>query len=225
MNLSAAFQHLAIFFQEIPVGQPALFLVALGPGIAEINVQAIHLARGEQLRQQGGVRIDEEHIFQPLTDDPLHGHHHGVRHLLHGNEQRVRQGLRRSGGEATLAAAQLHLQPLRLGIQLPPMAPHGLRLADPAALAGVHARVQILLFSHTHLGILLALAPAARGDFCDIIPQNTALCKRIISFSPEKTGGNGRRWRNALKSVQRLPLCFVRYVKFKKDGRETLDKN
>ena len=123
MNLSAALQHLAVFFQEIPVGQPALFLVALGPGIAEINVQAIHLARGEQLRQQGGVRIDEEHIFQPLTDDPLHGHHHGVRHLLHGNEQRVRPGLRRSGGEAALAAAQLHPQLPCLRHQLPPAPP------------------------------------------------------------------------------------------------------
>ena len=172
-----------------------------------------------------GVGIDEEDIGEIFRRDSLHGYHHSIRYLLHGDEKGIRLGLGRSGGETALAAAKLHLHGCCLGVQLPPMAPHGLRLADPAALAGVHARVQILLFSHTHLGILPALAPAARGDFCDIIPQNTAPCKRIISFSPEKTGGNGRRWRNDLKSVQRLPLCFVRYVKFKKDGRETLDKN
>ena len=120
------------------MGQPPLFLVALGPRVTEIDVNAVHLSRGEKLRQQRRVRVNEKHIGEPLLRHPLHSHHHGVRHLFHGDEQGVRLGLGGSGGEAPLAAAQLYLQPLRLGIQLPPPSPHSLRLPDPAVPAGLH---------------------------------------------------------------------------------------
>ena len=50
-------QHPAVQLQEIAVGQAALFLVAFGPGIAEVDIDAVHLAGGEEVRQAGGVAV------------------------------------------------------------------------------------------------------------------------------------------------------------------------
>ena len=152
MDLPALFQHLPVFLQEISMGQPALFLVAFRPRIAEIDVKAIHFTGGEKHRQKGGVGVEKEHVFQTLRRYPLHGHHHGVRHFFHGDEQRVRLRLSGAGCEATLAAAQLHLQTFGLRIKRPPVPPQPLRIADPAIAAGVHAGLQIFLFAHTHDG-------------------------------------------------------------------------
>ena len=150
VELSALRQHLAVLLEEIAVGEPPLFLVALGPRITKVDVQAIHLAGGEHIRQQRGVAVHEEHVFQSRLRDPLHGHHHGVRNLLHGDEQHIR--LRRGGvrREPALAAAQLHPQLPRLRHQRPPLSPHGEGIADEAAAAGLHPGYQIFLLTHTH---------------------------------------------------------------------------
>ena len=176
------------------MGQAALFLIALGPGVAEIDIDPGYLAGGEQLRQPGGIGINEEHVLQTLIHGALHGNHHGIRYLFHGDEQGVRLCLGRARCEATLAAAQLHLQIFCLGVQLPPMAPQILRTADPAISAGFHAGMQVLLFSHTHDGVFLPdPAPPMRSDFCNIIPQNMTKCKRIKLFSPGKRTNGEKR--------------------------------
>ncbi len=82
------------------MGQTAALLVALGPRVAEIDVQPVHLRRGKHIRQQGGVPHHEEYVVQPRRLRPFHGHHHGVRHLLHGDEQNIRLRLGRTHGEA-----------------------------------------------------------------------------------------------------------------------------
>ena len=105
MELASLGQNLSVLLEEIAVGQPPLFLVALGPGIAEVQVDPVHLAGGKHLRQQGGVGIDKADVLQPGVPGPLHGYHHGVGHLLHGDQQHVRLCRRCTGGEATLSAA------------------------------------------------------------------------------------------------------------------------
>ena len=119
------------------MGQTAALLVALGPRVAEVDVQPVHLRRGKHIRQQGGVPHHEKYVAQPRRLRPFHGHHHGVRHLLHGDEQNIRLRLGRTHGEAPLAAAQFYPQRTGIGHQLSPVAPHGegvLYLTGPAGL-------------------------------------------------------------------------------------------
>ena len=159
VNLPARFQYLPVFFQKISMGQTALFLVAFGPWITEIDIKPVHLAGCKQFRQKGGICINEEHIFKPFIFHPFHSHHHGVRYFFHGNKQGVRLGRCRSGGEAALAAAQLHLQFFRLWKQAAPIAAQGLGLGDQQPAAGFHPGLQVFLFSHAHVDFLPDLAP------------------------------------------------------------------
>ena len=150
VDLAAHGQHPAVQLQEIAVGQAALFLVAFGPGIAEVDIDAVHLAGGEEVRQAGGVAVHKEHVVQPRVPGPLHGHHHGVGDLFHGDQQHVRLGgggLRR---EAALAAAQLHPQLPGIGQKLPPAAPQGTGVRHQQGTAGFHPGQQILFLSHAH---------------------------------------------------------------------------
>ena len=123
MDLSSLGQHLPILFKKVPVGQPPLFLVALGPRVAEVDVQPVDLPVGEHIRQQRSVSVHEPHVPQRRVPRLLHGHHHGVRHLLHGDQQHLRLCRRGPHGEAALAAAQLHPQLPCLRHQLPPAPP------------------------------------------------------------------------------------------------------
>ena len=123
VDLSSLGQHLPILFKKVPVGQPPFFLVALGPRVAEVDVQPVDLPVGEHIRQQRRVSVYEPYVPQPRVPRLLHGHHHGVRHLFHGNQQYLRLCRRGPHGEAALAAAQLHPQLPCLRHQLPPAPP------------------------------------------------------------------------------------------------------
>ena len=160
------------------MGQAALFLVASGPGVAEIDVDAVHLAGGEKLRQAGGIAVHEKYIVQTCRLGPLHGHHHGVGDLFHGNQQHVRLGgggLRR---EAALAAAQLHPQLPGIGQQLPPAAPQGTGVRHQQGRAGLHPGQQFFFLSHAHSVLPPTRPGAANKNPFLYIPQDSRFCKR-----------------------------------------------
>ena len=132
------------------MSQAALGMALAGPGIAEVDVDPVHLAGGEELGELVGVGVHEKHIDETVIHAPLHGHHHGVRHHLNGDEQHIR--LCRSGavGEAALAAAQLYPQLPGLGHQIPPVAPVLIGVPDQLRGAALHSGDQILLLPHSH---------------------------------------------------------------------------
>ncbi len=151
MDLPAGDQGLPVEVQKAPVGQPPLGLPHGGPGVAEVNVNEVHLAGGEVIRQQRRVPHHEEHILQLQGHDPLHRHHHGVGHLLNGHEQDVRiqpGGFRR---KAALAAAQLHPQlPGAAHQRLLPASAQGEAVLHLACRAFFHSGNKIFLFPHPH---------------------------------------------------------------------------
>ena len=97
-------QHLAVEGQEIGMGQPPLGVAVARPGVAEIDVDAVHLAGSEIVGQPGCVCVHKKYVGQLLGAHPLHGDHHSVGHPLHRDQQCIRRRRRRAGGEASLAA-------------------------------------------------------------------------------------------------------------------------
>ena len=151
VDLAPFAEHFPVLKEETGVGQPPLGVPGSGPGVAEVDVDAPHLAGGEVVLQVGGVGIDEVGVGKAQLLGPLGGHHHGVRHPLHGHEEHVRLGLGGAHGEAALAAAQLHPDLPAAGQQLPPAAPviHG--VLDDEYPAGLQPGDQVGLLSHTHM--------------------------------------------------------------------------
>ena len=150
MNLPAHFQHLAVELQKVPVGQPPLGVAAAGPGVAEIDVDAVHLAGGEEIGELVRVGADKPDVGKARADAALHGHHHGVGHHIHRQEQHVRLGGGGVGGEAALAAAQLQVDLPGLGHQIPPMAGAVVGVPDEPVRAALHPGNQVFLFPHSH---------------------------------------------------------------------------
>ena len=150
VDLAVLRQHLAVEGQEIPMGQAALGLPLGGPGVAEVDEDPVHLSRGEELRQAGCVPHQEEHVAKLRLHGPLHGHHLGVGHLLHGDEQHLRVLPGSLHGEAALSAAQLQIEGLGPGHQLPPAPPHGGAVLHVDSAAALHPRNQIFLLTHPH---------------------------------------------------------------------------
>ena len=155
VDLAAFLQNLPVELQKVPVGQAAFGVALAGPGIAEVDVDPVHFAGGEEVGQLVGVGVHEEHIVQPLPDTPLHGHHHGVRHHFHGDEEHIRLCRRGPCGKAALSAAQLHPQFPGSGHQFPPLAPPVLGIPDQAVGTPLHPGDQIFLFPHAHARVLL----------------------------------------------------------------------
>ena len=151
VDLAAHLQHLPVQPQEVAVGQAALGVAVAGPGVAEVDVDPVHLAGGEEQGQLVGVGVDEIDVGEPLGHAPLHGHDHGVRHPLHGDEQHIRLRRGGPGSEAALAAAQLQPQLPGLGHQLPPLAGHGIGLPDQTVAAALHPGDQVLFLPHPHI--------------------------------------------------------------------------
>jgi len=150
VDLPAHLQHLAVQPQEVAVGQAALGVALAGPGIAEVHVDPVHLAGGEELGQLVGVGVHEKDVGKSGIDTALHGHHHGVRHHFNGNEQHVRLRRRCAGGEAAFAAAEFHADLLRLGHQVVPAALALVGVLDLIRPAPLHAGKQVFLFAHSH---------------------------------------------------------------------------
>ena len=189
VDLAPHFQHLAVQPQEVAVGQAALGVAAAGPGVAEVDVDPVRLAGGEEEGQLVGVGVDEIHIGEPGGHAPLHGHDHGVRHPFHGDEQHVRLRRRRPGGEAALAAAQLHPQLPGLGHQLPPFAGHGIGVPDQAVAAALHPGDQVLFLSHPHCAYPPGIGP--RSEFMGMSRGRPSPVRR-------PSGGRGASGRSRL---------------------------
>ena len=150
-------EDLTVQPQEVSVGQAALGVAVAGPGITEVDVDPADLAGSKEIGQLVGVGVDEIHVGQTRIDAPLHGHHHGIGHPLHRDEQHIR--LRRCGtsGKAAFAAAQLQPNLTGLGHEIPPVALMVIGVPDQKGSATVHSGDQILLFPHAHGKILLGL--------------------------------------------------------------------
>ena len=104
----------------------------------------------------------------------LHGHHHGVRHQLNGEEQHIRLRRGGTGGKTALAAAQLHPELPGLWHQRAPLAGHGVGIGDEVVGAALHPGQQVFFLAHSHGGILLC-GPAEAGG--DLGSYNTAYHK------------------------------------------------
>ena len=154
VDLASGAQDLPIGLQKGFVGKPPFGMALAGPGVTEVDIHPLDLPGGKPVGEQGGVIADEHHIGQLQRLGPLHGHHQGVGHPLHRQKQHIRLppgGLHR---KAALAAAQF--QPyFRTARQLvlPAALPVRRGLLLPVG-AGLHPRLQVLLFPQSHQGIL-----------------------------------------------------------------------
>ena len=116
------------------MGQPPLGVALGGPGVAEIEVDALHLAGREKLRQVRAASASMKNTL--LSSSGLLARSmamtmaSGTRSTATKRHIRLRR--RRLAGEAALAAAQLQAQLLRAGHQLPPVAPLGLGVSGSA---------------------------------------------------------------------------------------------
>ena len=164
--------------RKLPWVSRRFLLVALGPRVAEVDVQPVHLAGGKHVRQQRRVAVHEEHVaaVRPPCARSM------ATTMASGTFSTAMSSTSGSGGgrvhgEAALAAAQLHPQLPGIGHQRPPLATHGEGIADETAAAGLHPGQQILLFSHTHGAEL----PPVCGEYrSPIIPYFPATCKPQI---------------------------------------------
>ena len=183
VDLSSHGQHLAVKPQEVAVGQPALGLIALGPGIAEVDVDAAYFAAFKELRQLIDVSLDKKDVAQFFTRRAFHRHHQRVRHTLDRQEQHVRFVRRGLGGESALAAAKLHADLAAVGHQFAPVPLALVGVLDLVGTAPLHAGDQVFLFAHAHGNILAFRVVSADGGtnaraFADtIIANHTEKCK------------------------------------------------
>ena len=150
MDLPAALEHFAVELEEVAVRQPALGVALRRPRIAEIDVKAVHFTLTEKFGQNVRVCVNKADVSQPLGGAALHRDHHRVGHHLDRDEQHVRLRGGGAGGEAALAAAELHAQLARLGHQLAPAALLGDGVLDLIRRAALHARHKIFFLSHSH---------------------------------------------------------------------------
>ena len=132
-------------------GQTALGILLSGPGIGEVDEQAVDLLTGENLLKVGHVHVDVEDVGQLHALGLLHGDHHGLPAALHGDHQHIGVGGGGLGGELALAAADLHPEGGGVGLQASPVALQQGRLGDPQGGAALHTDVQILHFTHSHI--------------------------------------------------------------------------
>ena len=149
-DLSAERQRVSVQAQESRRGQAEFGVPAFGPGIAEVDVDALCFTRGEELRQTRSVKIEEADVVKPSLQRALHGDDHRVRHLFDGYEQRVRHGGGGVCGEAALAAAELQLHMPESGEALQPLAAVFLGGIDQNVGAFLHSGGKIAPFSHSH---------------------------------------------------------------------------
>lgn len=151
LHLPSVPEDLPVGLQEAPMGQAALGLALGRPGVAEVDVDAVRLAGGEVVRQQGGVSHHEKYVLQVQGHGPLHGHHQSVRDLLDGDEEHVRVFPGGLHGEPALAAAQLQTKLPGLGHQrLTPAPPQGEAVGHMDGGAALHPGDQVFLFPHPH---------------------------------------------------------------------------
>ena len=152
MDLPAVGQNAPVALQKVRVGEAAPGVTVGGPGVAEVDIDALHLAGGEVVPQVGHVGVDEADVLEAHGLGPLHGDDHGVGHPLDGDEEDLRLGGGGLTGEAALAAAQLHPQLAAGGQELPPAAPPALGVLDLIVGTTLHPGDEVGFLTHTHGG-------------------------------------------------------------------------
>ena len=153
LKLPAHRQGVRIAAQEGRRRQAELRVPAFGPRIAEVQVDAVHFARAEDLTQVCGVKIQKSDVFQPRRFGTLHGKDHGVRHLLDGDNIAPWLALSQRAGKAALSAADFQQQ---RPAGLSPAAAHCFRLGNQVFRTPFHARLQIVPFAHSHSFLYLS---------------------------------------------------------------------
>ena len=127
-----------------------LCVTAFRPRVAEIYENALDLGIIENLAELQCVHIDKADIFYSRVAYSFHGGDHRVCDLFNGDEHYIRVLLRRTGGKASFAAAELEPQ---LFIVRKAFSPHALERLGIFYLhlsASFHARYQVRFFSHSH---------------------------------------------------------------------------
>ena len=182
MNLPTWSQNPAVLLQKTAVSQAPLGILLPGPGVTEVYVHAVQFAGSKAVLNPCHIDIHKKHVSQIQLPGLLHGHHHGVRHPLHGNEEHVRIGGSRLHRKPPLPTAHLDPQGLARGRQIPPAARHPFRLPDPPVCTPFHPWAQIWLFSHSH-GTFLPQAKIKQF----IIAKTPPGVKRNFSFPKSNT--------------------------------------
>lgn len=132
-----------------------LCVTAFRPRVAEVYENAPDLGIIENLAELQCVHIDKADIFYPCVTYSFHSGDHRIGHLFDCNEHAVGVSLRRTGGKAPLAAAELEPQ---LFIVRKAFSPHALECLGVFYLhlcAPFHAGYQVRFFSHSHRSVLL----------------------------------------------------------------------
>ena len=153
MNLAAVAEYRGVLVQESAIGQTQFGRLIPGPGVAEIEIEQVHFPIGKEVRQHGGIGVDEKDVGEMLPHGVFHGHNHGVGDLFQGDEQHIRLGLGRLHGEFTLAAADFQTNFFCSRHQVLPVALEGGGITDPDAVAGFHPGAEVGLFSHSHRAV------------------------------------------------------------------------
>ena len=60
---TAGHKQLAVLFKESAVGQSALFVAALGPGVAEIQINGVKRMRGQPFGEIFGIADDKRKLY------------------------------------------------------------------------------------------------------------------------------------------------------------------
>ena len=154
VDLAAFFDDTAVLIQESAVGQTALGILLSGPGIGEIDKQAIDLAAFKDLLDFFHIHIDVEYILKTHSLGLFHGHNHSFPATLHSDQQYIGICFSSFCSKLTLAAANFHPQGSCIGLQRTPVALQCSRLGDAQVAAAIHTAVTILHFSHSHIRFL-----------------------------------------------------------------------
>ena len=121
--------------------KPALRVALLRPGVAEIDVEAIHLARRKNLLDVIDIEDQQAHVRELQLRHLLRG---GVEHiLLHLNADEVDLGMTcgHARDEIALARAELDMQRC---LALEPLLPMSLAFLTDAHIAADDERIEIM---------------------------------------------------------------------------------
>ena len=138
------------------MGQTALGVTLLGPGVAEIEVDAGQAMRGKPLPKFLGVADQEAEIVGAGVGGGygrFQGNHHHVRDALQGNEVVFGLGGSSADGKATFAAADLKAKRTGFGEGDLRIFPQNSGIGDQKMGTGGNSFRSVLLFSHSHLAI------------------------------------------------------------------------
>lgn len=67
VDLALAGEDLAVAQQKVRMGEPPFGVTVAGPGVAEIDVDAVHLTGGEKVGKAGGVAVNEKTLCRPIA--------------------------------------------------------------------------------------------------------------------------------------------------------------